>query len=321
MRRAISMLTVCIAATQTAPVAAQEFPTRTIRAIAATSAGGTSDIFMRALGEELQKRWGHGLVVENRPGGNTIIGGRACAEAPKDGHTLCILPGEVLAFNKVMYKNLPYDAERDYEPIMGLFFSISAIVVNSNLGVKTLDGLAAYAKARPKTLAYMAPSVPLAQFMESFNRRYGTDLVRVPFRGGGETANAILSGVVPIAFLGLSNFVAQIQAGTMTPIVVDSVQRSPVVPNTPTLLELGYPDNPTRAFFGLVAPAGTPKPIVRKLRDTIAEIMAIPAFRNRHMIDRGLEPIGDTPEAFARFLAAYREGAARVVKDAGIEPQ
>ena len=321
MRRAISMLTVCIAATQTAPVAAQEFPTRTIRAIAATSAGGTSDIFMRALGEELQKRWGHGLVVENRPGGNTIIGGRACAEAPKDGHTLCILPGEVLAFNKVMYKNLPYDAERDYEPIMGLFFSISAIVVNSNLGVKTLDGLAAYAKARPKTLAYMAPSVPLAQFMESFNRRYGTDLVRVPFRGGGETANAILSGVVPIAFLGLSNFVAQIQAGTMTPIVVDSVQRSPVVPNTPTLLELGSPDNPTRAFFGLVAPAGTPKPIVRKLRDTIAEIMAIPAFRNRHMIDRGLEPIGDTPEAFARFLAAYREGAARVVKDAGIEPQ
>ena len=240
--------------------AAQDFPNRTIRAIAATSAGGTSDIFMRALGEELQKRWGHGIVMENRPGGNTIIGGRACAEAPKDGHTVCILPGEVLAFNKVMFKNLPYDPEKDYEPIMGLFFSISAIVVNANLGVKTLDELAAYVKARPKTLAYMAPSVPLAHFMESFNTHRGIDLVRVPFRGGGETSNAILSGVVPIAFLGLSNFVSQIAAGSMTPIVVDSTQRSPVVPNTPTLLELGYPDNPTRAFFGLVAPAGTPKP-------------------------------------------------------------
>ena len=104
--------------------AAQDYPARPIRVITVTSAGGTSDIFMRALGEELQKRWGHGLIVENRPGGNTIIGGRACAEAPKDGHTVCILPGEVLAFNKVMHRTLPYDAEKDYEPIMGLFFGL-----------------------------------------------------------------------------------------------------------------------------------------------------------------------------------------------------
>ena len=167
------------------PCVAQDFPTRPIRTIAATSAGGTSDIFMRVLGEELQKRWGQPIVIENRPGGNTIIGGRACAEAPNDGYTICIVPGEVLAFNQVMFKKLPYDTEKDFEPITNLFFSISALVTNSNLDVKSLDELAALAKAKPKTLSYMAPSIPLALFMERFNQARGTDLVRVPFRGGG----------------------------------------------------------------------------------------------------------------------------------------
>lgn len=316
-----AVLLLIVLAFAVSPAFAQDYPTRPIRTIAATSAGGTSDIFMRALGEELQKRWGQPIILENRPGGNTVIGGRACAEAPKDGHTICILPGEVLAFNQFTFKSLPYDAARDYEPITALFFSISAIVVNAQLGVKTLDEMAALAKSKPRTLAYMAPSVPLALFMENFNRTHGTDIIRVPFRGGGETATAILSGSVPIAFLGLSNFISHLQAGSMTPIVLDNEKRSPVIPNTPTLLELGYPANPTPAFFGLVAPIGTPKPVIAKIRNTIAEVIADPAFRNKHMIERGLEPIASTPEEFARFLAGYRAAAARVVKDAGVEPQ
>jgi tripartite-type tricarboxylate transporter receptor subunit TctC len=301
---------------------AQEFPTRPIRAISATSAGGTSDIFMRVLGEELQKRWGQPVIMENRPGGNLIIGGKACAEGSKDGYTICILPGEVFTFNKLLNKTLPYDPERDFEPITNLFFSVSALVVNSALKVKTPDELAALAKAKPKTLAYMAPSISLTLFMDKFNRDRDTDIIRVPFRGGGETANAILSGAVPVAFLGLSNFVSHLEAGTMTALALDSSRRSPVVPTTPTLMEYGFPDNPIRPFFGLWAPAGTPKAIIQKIRNEVAQIINDPQFREKNMIQRGLEPaLSKSPEEFREFIRTYHEAAARAIEEAGLIPQ
>jgi tripartite-type tricarboxylate transporter receptor subunit TctC len=300
---------------------AQDYPSRAIKAIVPLSPGGTSDVFIRALGEELRKRWGQPLIVENRPGANTNIAGKACAEAANDGYTICILPGETLAFNQLQYKKLPYNAAQDFAPIMGLFFSLSALVVNTDLKVTTIGELVALAKAKPKTLSYMAPSVPLGLFMEKLNAAEGIDIVRVPFRGGGDTANAILGGSTPIAFLGVSNFISHLQAGTMTALAVDHTARVTLLPQVPTLIELGYPDNPTRAFFGLVAPVGTPPAIIRRFRDEAARIMAEPDFRKRHMVDRGLAPIADTPEEFAQFLATYRAGAERVVKEAGIEPQ
>jgi tripartite-type tricarboxylate transporter receptor subunit TctC len=304
-----------------APACAQDFPARPIKAIVALSPGGTSDVFIRALGEELRKRWGQPLIVENRPGGNTNIGGKACAEAPNDGYTICILPGETLAFNAFQYKRVPYNAEKDFAPITNLFYSLSALVANSDLKLKTIEDLVTLTRQKPRTLSYMAPSVPLALFMERLNRTRDIDLVRVPFRGGGDTANAILSGSTPIAFVGISNFISHIQAGSMTALAVDHSERVPLLPEVPTLTELGYPDNPTRAFFGLVAPSGTPKPIIEKIRDETARIIADPEFRKRHMVDRGLAPVGDTPEQFGAFLAKYRAAAAEVVKEAGIEPQ
>jgi tripartite-type tricarboxylate transporter receptor subunit TctC len=288
--------------------------------IVALSAGGTSDIFIRAVGEELHRRWGQPLIVENRAGGNTLIAGKACAEAPPDGYTICILPGETLAFNKYRYKSLPYDPVTQYEPIMALFYSISALVVNSDLKVRTIRDLIALAKQRPRTLSYMAPSVPLGLFMEKLNALQGIDIVRVPFRGGGDTANAILGGSTPIAFLGISNFISHLQAGTMTAVAVDSDKRVALLPEVATVAEQGFPDNPVKAFFGLVAPAGTPKPIVRKIRDDIAAIIAEPNFRRTQMTDRGLDPIADTPEAFAKFLADYRAASERMVKEAALEP-
>jgi tripartite-type tricarboxylate transporter receptor subunit TctC len=303
------------------PAHAQDYPARPIKAIVPLSAGGTSDVFIRALGEELRKRWGQPLIVENRPGANTNIAGKACAEAAPDGYTVCILPGETLAFNQFQYKKLPYNAAQDFAPIMGAFFSLSALVTNAELKVTTIEELVALAKAKPKTLSYMAPSVPLGLFMERLNAARGIDIIRVPFRGGGDAANAILSGSTPVAFVGISNFVSHLQAGTMTALAVDHTARVPLLPQVPTLIELGYPDNPTRAFFGLVAPAGTPAAIIRRFRDEAARIIAEPEFRKRHMVDRGLAPIGDTPEEFAQFLATHRAAAERVVKEAGIEPQ
>ena len=300
---------------------AQDYPTRPVKAIVAVGAGGTGDIFMRVLGEELHKRWGQPIVVENRPGGASNIGARACADASPDGYTICIMPGEPLAYNQFLYKKLTFDPVGDFEPIVNLFFNTQALVVNAALKVKTVDELVALSKAKAGTLSYTAPSLPLALYLEKLKRERGADWVSIPFRGGGDTTNAVLSGSTPIAFLGMQNFISHLQAGTMIGLAVDGAQRSPLFPDIPTLAELGYHGNLTRVYFGLVAPAGTPRPIIDKVRADVVRVGDDPAFRKKQFVERALEPILNTPEEFARFLIADRAMSERVVKEAGLQPQ
>lgn len=304
-----------------APAHAQDYPTRPIRALTATSAGGTSDIFLRLIGDQMQKHWGQPLIVENRPGGGMNVGGRACSEAPNDGYTICMLPAETLAYNKFLFKKPGYDAEKDFEPITNPFFNIQVLVVNSKLGVKTLDELAALSKAKPGTLSYEAPSVPLALFMEKWKAKTGADLVRVPFRGGGEAVNGVIGGSTPVAFFGLANWISYLQAGSVNGLAMDGAQRSPLFPGIPTLAELGYHDNLTRVYFGIVAPTGAPQPIVHKLRDEFARIGSDPAFRQKRLIESGLDPVFDTPEDFAKFLKQDRAISEQVVKASDLQPQ
>jgi tripartite-type tricarboxylate transporter receptor subunit TctC len=300
---------------------AQDYPTRPIRALTATSAGGTSDIFMRVLGEEIQKRWGQPIVVENRPGGSMTIGGRACAEAANDGYTICILPVETLSYNQFLFKKIPYDPAKDFEPITNPFFNTQVLVAATALNVGTLDELAALSKAKPGTMSYTVPSVPLALFMEQWRQASGADLVKVPFKGGGEAVNGVLSGTTPVAFFGLANWITHIRAGSVKPLAVDGDVRSPLLPDVPTLRELGYRGPLTRVYFGIVAPAGTPQPIIAKLRDEFARIGANPEFRQKRLIEQGLEPMFDTPEAFSQFLKDDRARSEQIVREAGLVPQ
>jgi tripartite-type tricarboxylate transporter receptor subunit TctC len=303
------------------PVAAQDYPVRPIRVITATSAGGTSDIFMRVVGEEIQKRWGQPLIIENRPGGGMTIGGRACAEAANDGYTICILPVETLAYNPFLFKKLPYDPEKDFAPVTNPFFNTQVLVASATLNVTTLDALAAYSKQKAGTLSYTVPSVPLALFMEHWKKESGADLVKVPFKGGGEAVNGVLSGATPVAFFGLANWITHIRGGTVKAIAVDGDARSPLLPEVPTLRELGYRGPLTRVYFGIVAPSGTPPAIIARLRDELARIGGEAAFRQKRLIDVGLEPVFDAPEAFAAFLQQDRAASERIVKEAGLEPQ
>jgi tripartite-type tricarboxylate transporter receptor subunit TctC len=174
------------------PALAQDYPARPVRAIVAVGAGGTGDVFTRVLGEELHRRWGQPVVVENRAGGASNIGARACADAPPDGYTICIMPGEPLAYNQFLFKKLTFDPAKDFEPITNLFFNTQALVVNAALGVRTVDELVALSKAKAGTLSYTAPSLPLALYLEKLKRERGADWVAIPFRGGGDTTNAIL---------------------------------------------------------------------------------------------------------------------------------
>ena len=299
---------------------AQTFPSRPVKAITDVGTGGTYDIFVRALGERLQQRWGQGFVVEPHPGGNAIIGNRACATAPPDGYALCILSNQGLVANEFLYKKLPYSRE-SFSPIMNLFFNTQVIVASASLNVRSLDELAALAKAKPGTLNYVVPGIFQRLFFERFNKKHGTDLVSIPFKGGGDVLTGILSGVTPVAFIGGANFAPYVQEGKMVALAVDATERSPLFPDAPTLTELGYADSMPRTYLALVVPTGTSQGIIAKVHGDVANVMKDPAFRRKHVTDRGLVPVADTPEQFARFLAKERDITRLLVKEAGVEPQ
>jgi tripartite-type tricarboxylate transporter receptor subunit TctC len=315
------LILACLAALLLSPAQAQDYPTRPIRVIVTTSPGGISDVFLRALGDQLHQRLGQPIVVENRAGGNMIIGARACAEAAPDGYTLCVMPGEPLTYNQFQFKNLPYDPDKSFQPITNFFFLTQTLGVSSKLGVKSLNELAAYSKAKAGTLSYSAPSSSLIVFMEKWKQDTGADLVRVPFKGGGDTINGILSGVTPVGFLGLGNMISHVRAGTITAILADGDARSPLVPDVATLGEIGLARDHTRAFFGLLAPAGIPRPLVDKLRNEIVAIASEASFRNRHMVERALEPVLNTPEQFRQFLIDDRVRSEKIVQASGLAPQ
>ena len=304
-----------------APSFAQDYPTRPIKAVTTTSAGGISDVFMRALGDELHKRLGQPIVVDNRPGGMQNLGARACAEAPPDGYTVCILNAEPMAYNQFLFKTMPFDPEKGVQPVANLFHLIQTLVVNSKLNVKTIDELIALSKEKAGTLNYVTASVPLALYMDTLAKEKGADWVRVPFKGGGEAVNAVLSGSTPIALIGEGNVIGQIRGGTMTALVMANNIRSPNFPDVPTMAETGYKGAPSRSWYGLFTPAGTPKPIVDKLAKEVASIVNDPAFRDRHLTARSLVPAINTPEQFAEEIKTDRVMAQQVVKDAGLTPQ
>jgi tripartite-type tricarboxylate transporter receptor subunit TctC len=291
-----------------------------IRIIVATGIGGTADVFMRVLGEEYHRRFGRPFVIETRAGGNMNIGGRACAEAPNDGSTICNLPNAALTYNQFLFKKLPYDPER-FEPITNPFFNTQLMVVSTALGVKSLDELAALSKAKPGTLSYAVPSDPLSVFMDRWKAMTGADMVRVPFKGGGDSVNAMLSGTTPVAIFGIGNWLPHIAAGTVLPLMVDGDRRSPLVPEVPTIRELGYGADMTRTYFALVAPPGTPPPVITQFYEQVAEIGRDPEFRRKRLVEVGLEPVFDPPDEFARFLKEDRARAGRIVKAAGLVPQ
>jgi len=299
---------------------AQNFPSKPIRAIVSSSAGGTSDIFMRVLSEELHKRLGQPVIVENRPGGAFNIGARVCAEAAPDGYTVCMMSAEPVAFNQFLFKTLPFDPAA-FVPITQFFFLTQMLVVSAQLNVKTIPELIALSKAKPGTLSYATAAVPTAVFLERWKAAAGIDMVRVPFRGGGEAVTSLLNGATPVGFYGIANLRALLEGAQLHGLMVDSVNRSPLYPDIPTIEQATRMTFNGRSWFGLFAPPGTPVTIAQRLQAEIARIIGQPDFRNKYLIERGLEPVASTPEEFGRFVNDDRAVSEQIVKEAGLQPQ
>jgi tripartite-type tricarboxylate transporter receptor subunit TctC len=302
------------------PARAQDYPVRPIRAITNLGAGGLSDILMRGIGDELHKRWGQTVVVENRPGGSYNIGARACAEAAPDGYTICVLLSDAVVYNPHLFKSLPFD-ERALHPVMNLAYLLQVLAAGSALKARTIDDLVAYSKANPGTLSYQSASPAPALYMEKLKEERGADWVRVPFKSGADAVNAMLTNVTPIALLGEGNIVGHIRSGTITPLAMLNNIRSPNFSDVPTLADLGYRGAPSRAWFGLFVPSGTPRPITDRIAKEISGILTDPAFRERQLTARSLVAGTNVGAQFAEELRKDRTDAAQVVTDAGLAPQ
>ena len=302
------------------PGLADDYPSRPIHVLTTSSAGGISDIFMRVLGEELHKSLGQPLIIENRPGGAGNIGARACQDAQPDGYTICIINADPMIYNQYLFKNLTFDPDK-LTPIVNLFHLIQVLVINSDLGAKTVDELIAASKQKPGTLSYLTASIPCVVYMDSLKQEKGGDWVRVPFKGGGEATNAILSGSTPIGLIGLGNVISQLNAGKMNALALVNNIRTPLLPNVPTLADLGYNGAPSQTWYGLFAPPGMPKPIVDKIAGEVTRVFADKAFVDKYVISRGQVPTINTPEQFAAEIKADRVAAEQVVKASGLQPQ
>jgi tripartite-type tricarboxylate transporter receptor subunit TctC len=313
-------VTIAFVAALIVPAAAQNYPNKPIHVITTSSAGGISDIFMRVLGEEMHKSLGQPIIIDNRPGGAGNIAARACTEAAPDGYTICIINADVMIYNQYLFKNLPFDPEK-LAPIINLFHLIQVLVINSDLKATSVNELIATSREKPGTLSYLTASIPCVVYMDSLKKEKRADWVRVPFKGGGEATNAILGGSTPIGLIGLGNVISNIQAGKMTALALVNNIRTPLLPETPTLADLGYKGAPSQTWYGLFAPVGTPRPVIDRIAGEVKRVFADKDFVEKYVISRGQVPAINTPEQFAAEIRTDRAAAGEVVKAAGMTPQ
>ena len=301
------------------PAGAQNYPTRPIKAIASQGPGGLSDLFMRALGDQMGPALGTSIVVEDRTGAEGTIGAKACADAAPDGYTVCILPSETLTINPVIYPS-DFDPWKALAPVARPYYLTQVFAVNASLGVKTFPELAALVKSKPKTFNYMAPALSKVAFIEQFNKNNGTDIVRVPFKGGSDALTSMLNGTTQIAIFGIGNVISFLRDGKIVGLAIDGDTRSPLAPDIPTFKEVGYTEHIAATFFGIFAPAGTPQPIIDKLNQAIVAVESKPDFQQKFLINRGLTPVLQSAEQFAKELPADRAEGLSVVKASGLYP-
>lgn len=305
---------------QAAPEAS--YPSKPVRIMVPLGAGGAPDVVARLLSQNLTEKNGQSFVVENRPGANTIIGTDTCAKAPPDGSTLCVVSGSSLSINPHLYRKLPYDAAKDFEAVTPLVVPDMVFLVSPAVPAHSMKELIAHAQKNPGKLAYgsFGNGSDTHLTMEWLKRATKTDLLHVPFNGFGPMMQAFLTGDIQVLYVSVGNpgIVAQVKAGKMRALAVLAPTRSTQLPDVPTLTEAGVGDPGTFTWFGLMAPAGTPRGIVQKLNAQISAAMQTPAMREQNLT-MAMRTRAQTPEEFAAFLKSDREVWHGLVRQTGIQ--
>jgi tripartite-type tricarboxylate transporter receptor subunit TctC len=298
---------------------ALDYPDRTVRIIIPFTAGGAPDVLLRLVAQKLSEKWGQGVVVENRPGGNTLIGTVAAAKSAPDGYTLLLAADQTFVLNPMLYASLPYSM-KEFDPVVLMASIPHMLAVANKVPASSIKELIALAKAKPNTLTFgtTGPGTIQRIATEYFAGIAGIKLVHVPYKGANETTTAILAGEIDMTINGMSNILPHIGTGKLKALAVSTVKRNPLAPDVPTMQEAGVPGYTSQGAFGLFAPAGTPREIVAKVNADVAEVLA------RADVKKALEArsfVVDSagPAEFQKFIADENVKWQKVIKEANIK--
>ncbi len=305
-----------VASAQPAP-----YPTKPIRLIVPFPPGGSTDILGRSLAQKLSEAWGQQVIVDNRPGAGGSIGAELAAKAPPDGYTLLMAHIGTLAVNPALYPKLAYDPLRDFAPVSLVAIVPNVMVVHPSLPAKSVAELVDYARKNPGKLTYSSGGNGSAAHlaMEYFKLQTKTDIVHVPYKGTSPAVTDLIGGQVSMTMTGAPAVMPHVNAGKLRALGVSSAKRLDAFPQIPTIAEAGVPGFEATQWYGVVAPAGTPKDVVAKLAAEIARIVQSPEMKER-LNTEGAIPATDTPEAFAAFIREEHKRWGAVVRATGMRP-
>jgi tripartite-type tricarboxylate transporter receptor subunit TctC len=303
----------------TLPIQAQTYPTKPIRIVVPFAAGGPADVYARVLGRNMQETLGQPFVIENRPGGGSVVGTDVVAKAPADGYTL-LLMSNTHTVNESLLPKKPFQLMRDFVPIAPINYSDLVLVIHPSVGIDSVKRLLAMAKARPGVLNYASsgPGTPYHMAGELFKSMAKVDIVHVPYKGSSGARTDVLGGQVEMMFDAITTMAPNVQAGRVRALATTGRTRSSVLPNVPTVSEAGVPGYEAVIWLGIMAPTGTPKPVVDRLNAEVRKVLARADIKDAWK-KQGAETMDMSPEKFGEFLRGDIEKWAKVVKDAGIK--
>ncbi len=301
---------------------AQSWPTRPIHIIVSSGAGGTADILARVIGQRLAAVLGVPVIIEDRPGAGGHLGAGSVARPEADGYTLLMSGSPTHSVGPHLFKNLTYDPMRDVPPVAMIAVAPNLLVVNASLPVTSLQDLIAFAREKPGQLTYSSAGTGTsghlaAELLKSMAR---IDASHVPYKSGPEAVSAVLSGNVTFVFFTVPSVLPQVEAGKLRALAITSAARSQLVPNVPTVAEVGFPDFEVLAWYALFAPRETPKPIVERLSAEIEKIVRLPEIQTK-MIQLGMEPRYMNPEQLTSFVAVESPKWGALLRASGATPE
>lgn len=299
---------------------AQTYPDKPIRMVVSIAAGSVTDVIMRAAANELQPRLRQTLVIENQGGAAGILGGQACARAAGDGYTICVIYHSTMSYNPLLFTKLPYNPDTDFTPITRLFFLTEGLFVSSALGVNSVAELKAKAQSGAAlNYATLGEGSFPDLFLKWMNNQWNTKIVGVPYRGGGPAAQALAAGDVQVTRFGVGNFTGLLSGGKVKALAIGLPQRSPLMPEVPTLDQAGLPGYPGQGWWGLAAPRGTPPAIVERLNGEFVKLFSEPKFK-AFLDKQSVVAAPTTAAGFAAFLREDRKAAETLIAIANTKP-
>jgi tripartite-type tricarboxylate transporter receptor subunit TctC len=301
------------------PAAAQSFPDRPIKLIVPFGAGSAVDTIARAIAAQVAEQTGQAVLVDNRTGANGIIAAEAAAKSPADGYTLFMPNDGIMAANPALHAKLPYDPVKDFAPITQLVSLNQLLLAHADVAASNLKELISLAKSQPNKLnyaSYGSGSQPHLA-MEMLKSQSGIEITHVPYKGIPQAVPAAIANEVQMTFSGAASSMAHLKSGRLKARAIGGKNRLALLPDVPTFAEQGFPEIPSNAWFGLFAPAGTPRDVIAKLHLEISRIVKDPEFQQREVLAKGYESVMSTPQEFASFLEADSVRNARAVKISG----